>query len=143
MKPGKRSRLEFLLVGLMGLAFLLNGCATGATTAAPTPSPGNVRMEQLLTEAGFISVPESSNLCRRVCSRMTPDTLVPQVREGKKAYGYYSPESQRLYMGDEAAYQNFINLAVQRNLESRYRSLGPTENDPEFWTLWQDMRGGG
>ena len=58
------------------------------------------------------------------------------------AYGYYSPGSRLLYLGDEAAYQRFINLAVIQNLEPRERAVIETvPNDPEFWTLWSSSPG--
>ena len=59
-------------------------------------------------------------------------------------YAYYAPGTQRLYVGDEVAYQTFINLAVEQSLEPRRRAVTITNpDDPEFWTLWQNSQGGG
>ena len=77
-------------------------------------------------------------------SKMPPEQLVPQKKGDKMAYAYFAPGTQRLYVGDEAAYQTFINLAVQQSLEPRRRAVYETvPNDPEFWTLWENSQGGG
>ncbi len=140
-------RIEFCCLPwliVLAVVVLLNGCAAETTSSTPLVSDsGNARMERLLTEAGFTAVPQDSALCRKVCSLMPPNRLTPQVNDGQKAYGYFSPESRLLYMGNETAYQNFLNLAVQQNVGERYRTLDTPRNDPEFWRLWQDRQGGG
>ncbi len=101
-------------------------------------------MEGLLSQAGFTVLPESSPKCQRVCQKMTPEQLTPEKRDGQMLYAYYAPASHRLYVGDEAAYQRFINLAVMQNLEPRRRAVyEAVPNDPEFWQMWQDSQGGG
>ncbi len=131
------------LISLVAVSFLLSSCAAGtaggpAQTAAPGP------MENLLTQAGFTILPESSPTCQRVCQKMPPEQLVPHKKGEQMIYAYYAPGTRRLYVGDEPAYQRFINLAVAQSLEPRRRAVMETvPNDPEFWTMWQNMHGGG
>ena len=89
------------------------------TAGGPTQASAPSRMEQMLVQADFKIFPENSPKCQAVCQKLPPEQLVPEKKGDKMAYAYYAPGTQRLYVGDEAAYQNFINLAVMQNLEPR------------------------
>jgi hypothetical protein len=142
MKRQKVLGMRWLL-GMMALALLLGGCAAG-TAGGPTQASASSSMEQLLVQAGFRIFPENSPKCEAVCRKLPPEQLVPQKKGDKIAYSYYAPGTHLLYIGDEAAYQNFINLAVIQNLEPRRRAVMETvPDDPEFWTLWSSSQGGG
>ena len=142
MKRQKVIGMRWLL-GMLALGLLLGGCAAGSA-GGPTQAAAPGRMEQLLVQAGFKILPESSPKCQRVCSKMPPEQLVPEKKGDKMVYAYFAPGTQRLYVGDEAAYQNFINLAVMQNLEPRRRAVTETNpDDPEFWTMWENSQGGG
>ncbi len=131
------------LLSMVVLSFFLSGCAAGTGTG-PTQASAPNRMEQMLVQAGFKIFPENSPKCQEVCRKLTPEQLVPQKKGDKIAYAYYAPGSHQLYVGDEAAYQNFINLAVVQNLEPRKRAvMQSVPDDPEFWTLWSSSQGGG
>ncbi len=81
---------------------------------------------------------------RQFVENCLPSSWCLRKRETKWLYAYYAPGTHRLYVGDEAAYQTFINLAVMQNLEPRRRAVYETvPNDPEFWTLWSSSQGGG
>ena len=142
MKRQKMLGMRWLL-GMLALGLLLGGCAAGSA-GGPTQASAPSGMEQLLVQAGFKIFPQDSPKCQVVCSKLPPEQLVPQKKGDKMAYSYFSPGSQRLYIGDEAAYQNFINLAVVQNLEPRRRAVTETNpDDPQFWTLWESSQGGG
>ncbi len=130
------------LLSLVALSFLLNGCAAG-TGASPTQTAAPGPMEDLLVQAGFKIFPENSPRCQKICSQLPPEQLVPHKKGDKTVYAYYSPRSKRLYGGDEAAYQRFVNLAVMQKIEERQRPVSDPRTDPEFWTMWEDMQGGG
>lgn len=140
----KRQKILWMrwLLGLTVLSFLLSGCAAGTSTGtsqAPAPS----RMEDLLVQAGFKVFPENSPKCQKICQKLPPGQLVPHKKGDKTIYAYVSPETKRLYGGDEAAYQRFIDLAVMQKIEERQRPVSTPSSDPEFWTMWSDMHGGG
>ena len=142
MKRRKMLMMTWLLA-MVALSFVLSGCAAGTATG-PTQVFAPNRMEGMLVEAGFKIFPETSPDCQAVFRKLPPEQLVPQKKGDQMAYAYYAPGTQRLYVGDEAAYQRFINLAVVQNLEPRRRAVYETvPNDPEFWTLWSSSQGGG
>ncbi len=142
MKRQKMLGMRWLL-GMAALSLLLGGCAAGSA-GGPAQAAAPSSMEQLLAQAGFKILPEDSPKCRAVCQKLPPEQLVPQKKGDQMLYSYYAPGTHRLYVGDEAAYQNFINLAVMQNLEPRRRAVTETvPNDPEFWTLWSSSQGGG
>ena len=142
MKRQKMLGMQWLLV-MAALGLLLGGCAAG-TAGGPTQVSAPSGMEQMLVQAGFKILPENSPKCQAVCRKMPPEQLVPEKKGDKMVYAYYAPGTQRLYVGDEAAYQSFINLAVQQSLEPRRRAVTETNpDDPEFWTLWESSQGGG
>lgn len=131
------------LMSMAVVSFLLSGCAAGTATGPTLASPPS-RMEGMLVQAGFKLFPETSPDCQAVCKKLPPGQLVPHKKGDQMAYAYVSPDGKRLYGGDEAAYQRFINLAVMQNLEPRQRAVMETNtDDPEFWTLWSSSQGGG
>jgi hypothetical protein len=135
------------LMSMAVVSFLLSGCAAGPAAGpatGPTQAPATSRMEQMLVQAGFKLFPETSPDCQAVCRKLPSGQLVPHKKGDQMVYAYVSPDAKRLYAGDEAAYQRFINLAVVQNLEPRQRAVTETNTeDPEFWTLWQNSQGGG
>jgi hypothetical protein len=142
MKRQKILAMRWLLV-MAALGLWLGGCAAG-TNGGSTQVAAPSSMEQMLVQAGFKIFPENSPKCQAVCRKLPPEQLVPQKKGDQMAYAYYAPGTHRLYVGDEAAYQTFINLAVQQSLEPRKRAVYETvPNDPEFWTLWSGSQGGG
>ena len=142
MRPRKILWAKWLL-SIVAVSFLLSGCAAG-TGAGPASAAAPSNMENLLVQAGFKTFPQDSPKCQRICSKIPPESLVPHKKGDKMAYAYFAPSSHLLYVGDESAYQTFINLAVTQNVEPRRRAVYETvPNDPEFWTLWESSQGGG
>jgi len=140
MKRRKILGLRWLMA-MVALSFLLSGCATGTGTGtSQAAAPSNI--ELLLVKAGFETVANEHPLCAGVCQRLTPGQIVPYKKGNKTVYGYLSPETKRLYVGTEAEYQSFINLAVMQKVEERQRPVADERSDPEFWTMWSDMYGG-
>jgi hypothetical protein len=131
------------LMSMVAVSYILSGCAAGPATG-PTSAAAPSRMEQMLVQADFKIFPENSPKWQAVCQKLPPEQMVPEKKGDKMVYAYFAPGTQRLYVGDEAAYQRFINLAVMQNLEPRKRAVYETvPNDPEFWTLWSSSQGGG
>ncbi len=129
----------------LALALFLAGCATTTTSSSATgaqPDP----VERLLVKAGFKVVPADTPARLAVLEKMPSKNLVPhkRQRDGALRYVYADKDTKSLYVGDAAAYQNFINEAVmQRVEESRRQPMDQRTDDPEFWTLWMDAHGGG
>jgi hypothetical protein len=100
-------------------------------------------MEGLLVQAGFELFPETHPKCQELCRTLPPGQLVPHRKGDKLLYAYVTPDAKRLYAGNEAAYQRFINLAVLHQIEERQRPVADERTDPEFWTMWENLHGGG
>ncbi len=143
----KRQKFQWLvwLMGLAALGFLLSGCAAGTTAGTgggPAAAAAPSSIELLLLKAGFETVPDEHPMCAGVCSTLTPGQIVPYIKADKKVYGYLSPETKRLFVGNEGDYQRFINLAVVQKIEERSRPVSDPRTDPQFWTMWADVYGG-
>lgn len=130
------------VLAMVILSFSLSVCATGtATAASQAPAPG--RIELLMLKSGFETVPDTHPLCEKFCNTLPAGQIVPHRKGDKRIYGYLSPETNRIYIGNESDYQRFINLAVLQQIEERHRPVANERTDPQFWQMWQDMQGGG
>jgi len=132
-------------LGILALAVLVGGCAATTTSSTPTAAAPDT-METLLTNAGFKNVPADTPQKQAFLQKLPDKRLVPHKRQkdGALRYVYADKDNKRLYVGDAAAYQNFINQAVLQKWEERRRQ--PAEmnfDDPEFWIMWKDAHGGG
>jgi hypothetical protein len=124
------------------LSFFLSGCAAGtATGPGQGPQPGAI--ELLMLKAGFEIVPDTHPKCEKFCRQLPAGQIVPHKKGDQTIYGYVSPETKRIYVGNEADYQRFINLAVMQKIEERHRPVADERTDPEFWQMWLDSQGGG
>jgi hypothetical protein len=141
MKRRKNLAVRWL-ISIVAVSFLLSGCATGTATG-PSQAAAPSSMENLLVQAGFKLIPESNPRGRAICQKLPAGQFCPHQKGDQTVYGYVIPGTQRLYVGDEAAYQRFINLAVIQKLEERDRPVAEPRTDPEFWQMWQDAQGGG
>jgi hypothetical protein len=132
-------------LAMLALTIVVAGCAATTTSSAPAAAPPD-SMENLLTSAGFkIFTPDTPEKLAFV-QKLPANKLVPHKRQkdGALRYVYADKANKRIYVGDAAAYQNFINLAVMQKVEERQRQ--PMElqtDDPEFWLMWKDAHGGG
>ncbi len=139
----KRQKMLWIrwLMGMAALCLFLTGCAAGtATGQSQAAAPGDV--EEMLAGAGFKVIPADNPKRQAILQSVAPRQLVPQKKGQKMVYVYAVPEAQRLYVGDDAAYQRFINQAVLQKIEDRHRTVGGVRtDDPEFWTMWEDSQG--
>jgi len=122
-----------MLVMTIGLS--LAGCATGPTS----PAPVKTRTE-MLKEAGFKEIVAATPQEKAYLKTCPANTLMIQHRPGAQCYAFSDPNSNTMYIGDEAAYQRFQNL-LERQQEKI--NIQREESNPEFWTLWGDKYGAG
>jgi hypothetical protein len=134
MKKRTASRLWIILVVVIGISLI--GCAaTGPTASAPVKT-----RPEMLREAGFKEVVASTPQERAHLKTCPADTLMIQKREGAQCYAFSDPNSNTMYIGDEAAYQRFQAILEKQNQKINEQRI---ESDPEFWTLWGNKYGGG
>jgi hypothetical protein len=126
---------------LLALAVLVGGCAT-TTSSTPTAAAPDT-MESMLTSAGFKTIALDTPQKQAFFQKLPDKKLVPHKRQkdGAQRYVYADQANKRLYVGDPAAYQNFINQAVMKQVEAAHREPAPLRtDDPEFWTMWEDSQ---
>jgi hypothetical protein len=96
-----------------------------------------------MLKAGFETVSDTHPLCENFCKKLPAGQIVPHRKGDKRIYGYLSPETNRIYIGDKSDYQRFINLAVLEKIAERHRPMADERTDPQFWQMWMDSQGGG
>ncbi|MGA9754392.1 MAG: hypothetical protein WBV23_04540 [Desulfobaccales bacterium] len=135
-----RGRAAWLGVAVMMavLGIALVGCATG-----PTSSPVSSQAD-LLTQAGF-----------RIHSANTPQKLayVKTLPAKKVVLNQYQdkplylvctdPDAKQCFLGDEAAYQRYEQLAIQQSISEDQHKVEEHRWDPEALQMWVDSQGGG
>ncbi|MBI4795859.1 MAG: hypothetical protein HY790_08505 [Deltaproteobacteria bacterium] len=122
----------------LSLALFLAGCAGGQTTQ------NLVKTEYFLEQAGFqrwdvnMTTPKRQALLNSI-----PRGKISTFERGGVTYHAYTDEAaQRLYVGDDAAYQKYLSMSKGRKLCERV--VAPDSS--QFWSCYdeyQTMGGGG
>ncbi len=124
-----------LLMAVIGL--FLAGCATGPYSSS-TPTQAD-----LLAQAGFIAhTPKSP---QRVALVNTLPAKKVVVNKYKKPLYLVcpNPDSKQCFLGDQAAYDRYEQLAVQNAVSEDQHKVSEERSDPEVWNMWVDSQGGG
>jgi len=102
----------------MALLLTTPGCAT---------SKGQ-QMESYLTAAGFRQLPATNATQERQVQRLPPGQLSRVKRKGQVFYVYPDRARNRLFVGQQAQYENFQNLLGDAQAVSDY----------QLTHVWQD-----
>jgi hypothetical protein len=125
-----------LLAALLGIALV--GCA-----AAPSASPAKSQ-DDLLTAAGFNSYVAKTPERLAYLQTLPPQEIVRHRYQGTDRYLVCTDKNSRTcYVGDEAAFQRYQNLANQADIAARQRTVKEERWDPEALQLYMDSQGGG
>ena len=125
-----------LLTAVLGIALL--GCA-----AAPTSSPPKSQND-LLTAAGFTTYVAKTPRSLAYLKTLPPQEIVQHRYEGTNRFLVCTDQNSRAcYVGDEAAFQRYQNLANQEDIAARKRNVSEERWDPEALQLWADSQGAG
>jgi len=133
-KPGI---LRGAVLAVMTIPVLCGCAALDAVKAEDT--------EQLLAAAGFkMSLAETPEKMAHA-RELTQLRLVPHEKDKGIVYVYADAENCRcVYAGDEAAYQRYQLLAVQKGLTDDQRSAAEVnENTAMDWGMWGGGSGTG
>jgi hypothetical protein len=127
-RAGRKIRWTLTLV-LMG-AVALVGCAALQTSQAEST-------EQLLSASGFRLKLANTPAKQTHLKTMMPRKLVPYDRQGKTYYFFADPANNRLYVGDEQAYQNFQTLAVAKQIAQEQANAAAMNAEASMdWDMW-------
>jgi hypothetical protein len=114
----------------MLLAVAFGGCAgmqTGQTQST----------EDLLSAAGFrMRIPDTPQKMARL-QMLTQRQIVAHSWNGKPFYVYADAVNNRLYVGNEAAYQRYQQLAVAQKIsQQQYMAAQMNEAAAMDWDMW-------
>lgn len=131
---GRTARSIYALL-VMVIAVALAGCATAPT--ASTKSPDNY-----LTAAGFKTRTANTPAQQAYLKRVPDRKLLAHKRNGTTRYVFVDQKNQKVYVGNEAAFQQYLKLANQAKLAQQQLQAEQQQSDPEFWSMWVDSQGG-
>jgi hypothetical protein len=120
------------------LAIALLGCATAPSSSSPRSQ------DELLTAAGFTTYMAKTPQSLSYLKTLPPQEIVQHRYQGANRFLVCTDQnSKACYVGDEAAYQRYQNLANQEELAARKRAVAQERSDPEALVLWADSQGAG
>jgi hypothetical protein len=136
---GRALRLGWLVM-TVAIGCLLAGCATapgGGPTAAASQG-------DLLSQAGFRLY--TANTPKRIAylSTLPAHKVVRNQYQGRIHYLVRTaPDSLTCYVGNEAAYQRYLQLASQAAVAQEQQQVSAQRWDPEATQLWAASQGAG
>lgn len=135
-----KGRAAWLGLAVMAavIGIFLVGCAT-----APSGSPAKSQ-DDLLTAAGFTPHVANTPQSLAYLKTLPPQEIVQHRYKGTNRYLVCTDQnSKACYVGDEAAYQRYQNLANQADIAASKRTVKEERWDPEAQLLYMDSQGGG
>jgi hypothetical protein len=127
-----------VMIAVIGLA--LAGCATGPYSS-PTASKSQA---DLLREAGFkLHTPDTAQK-QAYMETLPTQKMVCNRYQGQTCYLICTdPGSKQCYVGDQAAYQRYQQMAIQQNMSEDMHKVWEDRSDPEALQMWMNSQGGG
>jgi hypothetical protein len=125
-----------VMITVLGIA--LAGCATG-----PSSSPGQSQAD-LLRAAGFKLLTADTPQRQAYMETLPNKKMVCNRYQGQTCYLICTdPGSKQCYVGDQAAYQRYQQMAIQQNMSEDMHRVWEDRSDPEALQMWMNSQGGG
>ncbi|MHB8069557.1 MAG: hypothetical protein ACYDIC_16820 [Desulfobaccales bacterium] len=136
MTVRRKDRIVAALL-LILLPILLNACVTMQATTQDL-----VVTEFFLEKAGFqqLKVDDTTPKRQALMDNIPRGKITTYQRDGETYYAYTDEKAQRLYIGDETAYQNYLAMAKGRQLCERVEGGSETA---KFWSCYDEFQKGG
>ena len=126
--------IGYVLLAAM-LCIALVGCAAAPSSSSPKSQ------DDLLTAAGFTSYMAKTPQSLAYLKTLPPQEIVKHRYEGTNRFLVCTDQnSKACYVGDEAAFQRYQNLANQEDIAARKRNVKEERWDPEALQLWADSQ---
>ena len=139
MTRDRASWKSYVLLAMM-LGIILAGCAGAPSSSSSSPKS----QDDLLTAAGFTSYMAKTPKSLAYLKTLPPQEIVKHTYQGTNRFLVCTDQnSKACYVGDEAAYQRYQNLANQEDIAARKRNVSQERWDPEALQLWADSQGAG
>jgi len=140
--PKLTTNHKWLLTGslLLGLSFFLLGCAT-----PPSGGPGaGASQTDLLKQAGFRVYTANTPKKIAYLNTLPANQIVSNQYQGQSHYLVRTdPNSQQCFVGDNAAYQRYQQLATQAAIAQDQQKVSAQSWDPEALQIYADSQGAG
>ena len=127
-----------VMTAVIGIA--LAGCATG-----PSSSPAPVKSQaDLLRAAGFRLHTADTPQKQAYMQTLPTQKVVCNQYQGQTCYLVCTdPGSKQCYVGDQAAYQRYQQMAIQQSISEDMHKVSEERSDPEAQQMWVNSQGGG
>jgi hypothetical protein len=127
---------SYVLLAMM-LGIVLAGCAGAPSSSSSSPKS----QDDLLTAAGFTSYMAKTPQSLAYLKTLPPQEIVKHNYQGTNRFLVCTDQnSKACYVGDEAAFQRYQNLANQEDIAARKRNVTQERWDPEALQLWADSQ---
>jgi len=138
----KAAPINAMLVAIIGL--VLVGCATAPPGPAAAPATSAASQADLLAQAGFTLRTADTPKKLAYINTLPPQKVVQHNYQGQTRYVVCpDPGTKQCYVGDEAAYQRYQDLALQAKISAERRAVSEQRWDPEALQLAADSQGAG
>jgi len=132
---GKMTWLSLTVIAMV-ISLVIAGCATG-----PAATPAKTQPD-LLNQAGFKMYTPSSSQHLAYVQTLPAKKVVSNKYQDRVLYLVCTdPDSKQCFLGDEAAYQRYQQLAIQNSIAQEHHQVSEERSDPEFWGLWLSSQG--
>ena len=116
------------ILGVAALVAFVTGCASTKGT------------ENLLSAAGFNTIPANTPERQAHLKSLPPHKITMVVRDGKTYYVYPDQAHQVLYVGQETQYQEYQRLRLQNQM-AEDQAQAAEMNAAAGWDTWGDFGG--
>jgi hypothetical protein len=136
---GKAAWLGVAIVtAVIGIALM--GCATGPSSS---PAASNSQAD-LLRAAGFRLHTADTPQKQAYMETLPTKKVVCNQYQGQTCYIVCTdPGSKQCYVGDQAAYQRYQQMAIQQSVSEDMHKVWEERSDPEALQMWVNSQGGG
>lgn len=128
MKTHRMSLIIGIMMALVTLVIgtmmtLVNGCSTTSSR------------ENMLSAAGFKEVPADTPERQVHLNSLPADKITPVQRNGTTYYTFADPKHNVLYVGQEAQYQEYRRLRLQKQMADEQLAAAQM-NEDAAWNAW-------
>ena len=124
------------------LGIALVGCATGPSSSPAASSPGQSQAD-LLKAAGFRTHTAEDAHVAYIKTLPAKKVVLNQYQDKPLYLVCTDPGSKQCFLGDQAAYQRYQQMAIQQSISEDQRNVQEHRWDPEALQMWVDSQGGG
>ena len=124
-----------VMTAVIGIALV--GCATG-----PSSSPGQSQAD-LLKAAGFRTHTAQDEHVAYIQTLPAKKVVLNKYQDKPLYLVCTDPDSKQCFLGDEAAYKRYQQMAIQQSLSEDQHKVSEDRWDPQALQMWVDSQGGG